>query len=90
MRIPRYPVAWSVLWRLCRTDFRAGPSLWDLAGCEIAARSMARKVAAAVRFASDDDGRTPIGSLSDIAEIVAGEGGTSWTSRSARAVWDKP
>ena len=49
----------------------------DLAGRQFAAGSMGPKVEAAARFASKTGGRAAIGSLADIAEIVAGNAGTS-------------
>jgi carbamate kinase len=49
----------------------------ELAGYEFAAGSMGPKVEAAVRFARRTGRRAAIGSLPDIAAIVAGEAGTS-------------
>ena len=49
----------------------------DLAGRQFAAGSMGPKVEAAARFASKTGGRAAIGSLADIAGIVAGNAGTS-------------
>ena len=47
---------------------------------------MGPKVQAAVRFANATGHRAAIGSLSDIAEIVAGEAGTIIASRPQSAV----
>ena len=49
----------------------------DLAGRQFAAGSMGPKVEAAARFAWKTGGRAAIGSLADIAEIVAGNAGTN-------------
>jgi carbamate kinase len=49
----------------------------ELAGHDFAAGSMGPKVKAAVRFAAKTGKRAAIGSLSDIAGIVAGDAGTS-------------
>jgi carbamate kinase len=49
----------------------------ELTGHEFAAGSMGPKVEAAVRFATKTDRRAAIGSLADIAGIVAGTAGTS-------------
>jgi carbamate kinase len=53
----------------------------DLAGHQFAAGSMGPKVEAAARFASKTGGRAAIGSLADIAGIVAGNAGTSVIAR---------
>jgi carbamate kinase len=49
----------------------------ELAGYEFASRSMGPKVEAAARFATKTGRRAAIGSLADIAGIVAGDAGTS-------------
>ena len=49
----------------------------ELAGHKFAAGSMGPKVEAAARFAAKTGGRAAIGSLADIAGIVAGTAGTS-------------
>ncbi len=49
----------------------------DLAGRQFAAGSMGPKVEAAARFAWKTGGRAAIGSLADIADIVAGNAGTN-------------
>lgn len=49
----------------------------DLAGRQFPAGSMGPKVEAAARFAWKTGGRAAIGSLADIAEIVAGNAGTN-------------
>jgi carbamate kinase len=49
----------------------------ELAGHQFAAGSMGPKVEAAARFASKTGSRATIGSLADIAGIVAGKAGTS-------------
>ena len=49
----------------------------ELAGYEFPAGSMGPKVEAATRFATKTGKRAAIGSLADIAEIVAGKAGTS-------------
>ena len=54
---------------------RVTPS--ELAGHDFAAGSMGPKVEAAVRFAANTGRRAAIGSLADIAGIVAGTAGTS-------------
>jgi carbamate kinase len=53
----------------------------DLAGHKFAAGSMGPKVEAAARFAAKTGGRAAIGSLADIAGIVAGTAGTSVITR---------
>lgn len=53
----------------------------ELAGYDFAAGSMGPKVEAAVRFATKTGRRAAIGSLADIAAIVAGERGTNVTAR---------
>jgi carbamate kinase len=55
----------------------------ELAGYEFAAGSMGPKVKAAVRFAAKTGRRAAIGSLADIAGIVAGKAGTSVVTRGA-------
>ena len=57
----------------------------DLAGRQFAAGSMGPKVEAAARFAWKTGGRAAIGSLADIAEIVAGNAGTSVIGRAGAA-----
>jgi carbamate kinase len=52
----------------------------ELAGYEFAAGSMGPKVEAAAHFATKTGRRAAIGSLADIAGIVAGDAGTSVTS----------
>jgi carbamate kinase len=49
----------------------------ELAGHQFAAGSMGPKVKAAARFASKTGKRAAIGSLDDIAAIVAGAAGTN-------------
>ena len=49
----------------------------ELAGYEFAAGSMGPKVEAAARFVAKTGGRAAIGSLADIAGIVAGTAGTN-------------
>jgi carbamate kinase len=56
----------------------------ELGGHQFAAGSMGPKVEAAARFAAKTGGRAAIGSLADIAGIVAGTAGTSVITR-ARA-----
>jgi carbamate kinase len=56
-------------------------TLGELAGHQFAAGSMGPKVEAAARFASKTGGRAAIGSLADIAGIVAGNAGTSVIAR---------
>ena len=53
----------------------------ELAGHEFAAGSMGPKVEAAVRFAARTGRRAAIGSLADIAGIVAGDAGTNVVTR---------
>jgi carbamate kinase len=53
----------------------------ELAGHQFAAGSMGPKAEAAARFASKTGGRAAIGSLADIAGIVAGTAGTSVVTR---------
>jgi carbamate kinase len=53
----------------------------ELAGHQFAAGSMGPKVEAAARFAAKTGGRAAIGSLADIAGIVAGTAGTSVVTR---------
>jgi carbamate kinase len=53
----------------------------ELAGHQFAAGSMGPKVEAAARFAAKTGGRAAIGSLGDIAGIVAGTAGTSVVTR---------
>jgi carbamate kinase len=53
----------------------------ELAGHKFAAGSMGPKVEAAARFAAKTGGRAAIGSLADIAGIVAGTAGTSVITR---------
>jgi carbamate kinase len=55
----------------------------DLAGYQFAAGSMGPKVEAAARFVAKTGGRAAIGSLADIAGIVAGAAGTSVVTHSA-------
>jgi carbamate kinase len=57
----------------------------ELAGYEFAAGSMGPKVEAAARFAAKTGGRAAIGSLADIAGIVAGTAGTNVVKHSAPA-----
>ena len=54
----------------------------ELAGYEFAAGSMGPKVKAAARFAAKTGRRAAIGSLTDIAGIVAGKAGTSVVTQS--------
>lgn len=49
----------------------------ELAGCQFAAGSMGPKVEAAARFAAKTGQRAAIGSLDDIAGILAGKAGTN-------------
>ena len=53
----------------------------ELAGHQFAAGSMGPKVEAAARFAAKTGGRAAIGSLADIAGIVAGKAGTNVVTR---------
>jgi carbamate kinase len=55
----------------------------ELAGQEFAAGSMGPKVEAAARFAANTGRRSAIGSLADIAGIVAGTAGTSVVAQKA-------
>jgi len=55
----------------------------ELAGYQFAAGSMGPKVEAATRFAAKTGGRAAVGSLADIAGIVAGTAGTNVVTRSA-------
>jgi carbamate kinase len=55
----------------------------ELAGHAFAAGSMGPKVEAAARFASNTGRRSAIGSLADIAGIVAGSAGTNVVARTA-------
>jgi carbamate kinase len=55
----------------------------ELAGHEFAAGSMGPKVEAAARFAVKTGQRAAIGSLADIAGIVAGTAGTNVATRKA-------
>ena len=55
----------------------------ELAGYEFAAGSMGPKVKAAVRFTTKTGRRAAIGSLDDIAGIVAGKAGTNVVTRGA-------
>lgn len=55
----------------------------ELAGCEFAAGSMGPKVQAAARFAAKTGRRAAIGSLADIAGIVAGDAGTNVVTHAA-------
>jgi carbamate kinase len=55
----------------------------ELVGYEFAAGSMGPKVEAAARFAGKTGRRAAIGSLTDIAGIVAGKAGTSVVARGA-------
>jgi carbamate kinase len=57
----------------------------ELAGYRFAAGSMGPKVEAAARFAAKTGGRAAIGSLADIAGIVAGTAGTSVVTHAAPA-----
>ena len=57
----------------------------ELAGYEFAAGSMGPKVEAAARFAVKTGGRAAIGSLADIAGIVAGTAGTNVIKHGAPA-----
>jgi carbamate kinase len=57
----------------------------DLAGYQFAAGSMGPKVEAAARFVAKTGGRAAIGSLADIAGIVAGTAGTNVVTDSAHA-----
>jgi carbamate kinase len=58
-------------------------TLEDLAGYQFAAGSMGPKVEAAARFAAKTGRRPAIGSLEDIAGIVAGTAGTNVAARTA-------
>ena len=60
----------------------------ELAGYEFAAGSMGPKVEAATRFAAKTGKRAAIGSLADIAAIVAGKAGTN-VVRAARRLRDR-
>jgi carbamate kinase len=63
---------------------RLGPvTLEELAGYEFAAGSMGPKVEAAARFAAKTGRRAAIGSLADIAGIVAGTAGTNVVTHDA-------
>jgi carbamate kinase len=53
----------------------------ELAGHAFPAGSMGPKVQAATRFANNTGGRAAIGSLADIAAIVAGAAGTNIATR---------
>ena len=55
----------------------------ELAGYQFAAGSMGPKVEAAARFAAKTGGRAAIGSLTDIAGIIAGTAGTNVVTHSA-------
>jgi carbamate kinase len=55
----------------------------ELAGYEFAAGSMGPKVEAAARFTTKTGRRAAIGSLTDIAGIVAGKAGTSVVTQGA-------
>jgi carbamate kinase len=55
----------------------------ELAGYEFAAGSMGPKVKAAARFVAKTGRRAAIGSLTDIAGIVAGKAGTNVVTRGA-------
>ena len=55
----------------------------ELAGYEFAAGSMGPKVKAAARFTAKTGRRAAIGSLTDIAGIVAGKAGTNVVTRGA-------
>jgi carbamate kinase len=55
----------------------------ELTSHEFAAGSMGPKVEAAARFAANTGRRAAIGSLADIAGIVAGKAGTSVVSKEA-------
>jgi carbamate kinase len=57
----------------------------ELAGYRFAAGSMGPKVEAATRFAAKTGGRAAVGSLADIAGIVAGTAGTNVVTHSAPA-----
>jgi carbamate kinase len=57
----------------------------ELAGYEFAAGSMGPKVEAATRFAAKTGHRAAIGSLADIAGIVAGNAGTNVVTRAGAA-----
>jgi carbamate kinase len=58
----------------------------DVAGHDFPAGSMGPKVEAATRFASKTGGRAAIGSLADIAGIVAGIAGTNIATRTGNRV----
>ena len=60
----------------------------ELAGCEFAAGSMGPKVEAATRFVTRTGQRAAIGSLADIAGIVAGTAGTNIVTQKATASTD--
>jgi carbamate kinase len=66
----------------------------ELAGYEFAAGSMGPKVEAAARFVAKTGGRAAIGSLADIAGIVAGTAGTNvvslGTGQEAQRRWLRP
>jgi carbamate kinase len=55
----------------------------ELTGYEFAAGSMGPKVEAAARFVAKTGNRAAIGSLADIAGIVAGTAGTNVVTRAA-------
>jgi len=55
----------------------------ELAGYQFAAGSMGPKVEATARFAAKTGGRAAIGSLADIAGIIAGTAGTNVVTHSA-------
>ena len=57
----------------------------ELAGYQFAAGSMGPKVEAAARFAAKTGRRAAIGSLADIAGIMAGTAGTNVVTQSAHA-----
>jgi carbamate kinase len=56
---------------------RSDPMTTEVQRRNIAAGSMGPKVKAAIRFTSKTGRRTAIGSLDDIAAIVAGKAGTN-------------
>jgi carbamate kinase len=62
----------------------------ELAGYQFAAGSMGPKVEAAARFAAKTGRRAAIGSLSDIAGIVAGQAGTSVVLQTANTEAARP
>jgi carbamate kinase len=75
-------------WRLCPLGTPEQERLSqvtpeDLAGYQFPAGSMGPKVEAAARFAAKTGRRAAIGSLEDIAGIVAGTAGTNVVSRAA-------